>query len=157
MLLLGDQHCKTHKTFPFLEWIEHNFVAWKCKEYGVRKIQSVAENKNLYRLLSIKLGHSLPLYSCIFNTVVHKICRWLDSNRGPLLSVATALPREPRRGYLINKFLFHQFHCKSCSKLFLRKVQVLARIHIFLLTLEHLLTFTQCGQIWQKIATLAKF
>ena len=51
------------------------------------------------------MGHSRPLflYFRLFNTqlTVNKcsiyinFCRWLDSNRGPLVSEATALPTEP--------------------------------------------------------------
>ena len=38
------------------------------------------------------------LYSRLFNTVdgTYKFCRWLDSNRGPLVSEATALPTVPQ-------------------------------------------------------------
>ena len=51
-----------------------------------------------------KVGHSRPLFSLyfrLFNNVdskqyQYKICRWLDSNRRPLVSEATALPTEPQ-------------------------------------------------------------
>ena len=51
----------------------------------------------------LKMGHSRPLilYFRLFNTqlTITKcsiiFCRWLDSNRGPLVSEATALPTEP--------------------------------------------------------------
>ena len=41
------------------------------------------------------------LYFRLFNTVdskqmFNKFCRWLDSNRGPLVLEATALPTEPQ-------------------------------------------------------------
>ena len=51
------------------------------------------------------MGHSRPLffYFRFFNTIQLtenkcsiKICRRLDSNRGPMISEATALPTEPQ-------------------------------------------------------------
>ena len=43
---------------------------------------------------------SFFLYFRLYNTadskqMLNKFCRWLDSNRGPLVSEATALPTEP--------------------------------------------------------------
>ena len=53
--------------------------------------------------LKKKVGHSRPLfiYFRLFNTVDKnkcsiKFCRWLELNRGPLVSNATALPTEPQ-------------------------------------------------------------
>ena len=51
----------------------------------------------------LKMRHSRPLflYFRLFNVVNSKqmfyiiVCRWLDSNRGPLVSKATALPTVP--------------------------------------------------------------
>ena len=49
------------------------------------------------------MGHSRPLfiYFRLFNTVdnkqmLNKFCQWLESNRGPLVLKATALPTEPQ-------------------------------------------------------------
>ena len=52
----------------------------------------------------IKMGHSRPLflYFRLFNTVDSKqmfhikVCQWLDSNGGPLVSEATTLPTQPQ-------------------------------------------------------------
>ena len=47
------------------------------------------------------------VYFRLFNTVAStqmfhiKVCRWLDSNRGPLVSEATALPTEPQPNLII--------------------------------------------------------
>ena len=54
--------------------------------------------------LFLKMGHYRPLflYFRLFNTVDSKqmfhikACWWLDLNRGPLVSEATALPTEPQ-------------------------------------------------------------
>ena len=50
-----------------------------------------------------KMGHFRPLflYFRLFDTVdskqmFNKFCQWLDLNRGPLVSEATALPTEPQ-------------------------------------------------------------
>ena len=51
------------------------------------------------------------LYFHLFNTVDNKqmfyikVCRWLDSNRGPLVSDVTALPTEPQPLPKRSKFL----------------------------------------------------
>ena len=55
---------------------------------------------------SLKMGHSRPLflYFHLFNpqltgnkcSIYIIFCQWLDSNRGPLVSEATALPTEPQ-------------------------------------------------------------
>ena len=50
------------------------------------------------------MGHSRPLFFFIFvfsiqltvKIVQYQFCRWLDSNRGPLMLQATALPTEPQ-------------------------------------------------------------
>ena len=44
------------------------------------------------------MGHSLPLFIFVFliQLIVNKICWWLDSNRGSLVSEATALPTDPQ-------------------------------------------------------------
>ena len=51
----------------------------------------------------LKMGHFRPffLYLRLFNStdskqMFNKFCRWLDSNRGPLILEATALPTEPQ-------------------------------------------------------------
>ena len=62
-----------------------------------------------------KMGHSRPLfslflsfqYSCQYTNVQYKFCQWLDSNLGPLVLRATALPTEPQpRSYTDTPPLF---------------------------------------------------
>ena len=56
------------------------------------------------RTFFVKIGHSRPLflYFRLFYKQVNRknwfneICRWLDSNRGPMVSVVTALAIEPQ-------------------------------------------------------------
>ena len=62
----------------------------------------------------IFMGHSRPLfYFCLFNTADNKqmfslkVCQWLDSNCGPLVSEVTALPTEPQPqlgSYIVKEF-----------------------------------------------------
>ena len=79
----------------------------------------------LYYILLRKLGHSRPIYFSsflysLFITVDSKWnCRWLDSNRGSLMSEATALPTAPQPlpNYLLliifqtTNFIVHQVQC----------------------------------------------
>ena len=60
-----------------------------------------------------KMGHSRPLflYFCLFNfnvQLVHKVCRFWDSNHGSLVSEASALPTEPPPLPISNFYLFDQ-------------------------------------------------
>ena len=56
-----------------------------------------------WNCIFLKMGHSRPLfylflsfqYTVDSNQMFNKFCQWLDSNRGPLVSEATALPTEP--------------------------------------------------------------
>ena len=68
-------------------WLGSNIVNIYCK----------------YIFLFFKMGLSRPLFS-LFSSfqytvdskqMFNKLCRWLDSNRGPLVLKATALPTEP--------------------------------------------------------------
>ena len=65
----------------------------------------VLEELRLWNRIVFLIGHSTPvsLYFRLFNTVDSKQIRvrykslpWLDSNRGPLATEATALPTEPQ-------------------------------------------------------------
>ena len=60
-------------------------------------LQSKA-NFRLFRLFFLKVGHYFRLFNTVASTQMFhiKVCRWLDSNRGPLVSEATALPTEPQ-------------------------------------------------------------
>ena len=67
------------------------------------------------------MGHSRPLflYFRLFNTqltvnkcsILINFCRWLDSNRGPLVSEATALPTEPQPLLLCLCLINNWFSC----------------------------------------------
>ena len=74
------------------------------------------------------MGHSRPLFSLFsfFQYTVdskqmfNKFCRWLDSNRGPLVSKATALPTEPQPLPRCPKFYF----ARGKQLFFILKVQL---------------------------------
>ena len=77
-----------------------------------------------------KVGHSRPLfiYFRLFNTVdnkqmLNKFCRWLESNRGPLVSKAASLPTEPQplpnTTYLLCRYNF-SYAQKNADALFVK-------------------------------------
>ena len=60
-----------------------------------------------------KMGHSQSLFwfsSFPIHLTVCKVCRRLDSNRGPLVSEATTLPTEPQPLPLKVSFLLNERH-----------------------------------------------
>ena len=66
-----------------------------------RRLLFKSINRNNYNWLLLKnwaFSGLFFLYFRLFNTVdsTYKFCRWLDSNRGPLVSEATALPTAPQ-------------------------------------------------------------
>ena len=79
---------------------------WRVKYPRAGKADAVTtpnEPSTLMKKFFLKVGHSRPLfiYFRLFITVdnkqmLNKFCGWLESNRGPLVSKATALPTEPQ-------------------------------------------------------------
>ena len=76
--------------------------SWCCRR--TRRVSRPCPHPSENFDFVLKVGHSRSLfvYFRLFNTVAStqmfhiKVCRWLDSNRGPLVSEATALPTEPQ-------------------------------------------------------------
>ena len=56
----------------------------------------------------------LTVYNC--SILINFICRWLDSNHGPLVLEAPALPTEPQPlPFQCNFYSTHfRLHCKAC-------------------------------------------
>ena len=79
---------------------------WTCLSKQTFSVQRHFSKISILRMLKvflfIKMGHSRPLFVFLFslqstvNSVQYKFCRWLDSNCGPLVLEATALPTEPQ-------------------------------------------------------------
>ena len=85
-------------------------LRWDCERITLKRLNIAKQflikiHRVKYLYFFLKMGHSRPLflYFRLFNTqltvykslVLLNFCRWLDLNRGPLVSEVTALPTEP--------------------------------------------------------------
>ena len=103
-LFLSSSSCSQILGFSFT----HTHTRWQTVPRFSRPrhfTQTLLSSKTLCLFLFLhKMGHSRPLFffSFVFsiqltvNNVQFKICRWLYSNRGPLVLETTALPTEPQ-------------------------------------------------------------
>ena len=73
------------------------YLGYTCKINCCPDLSKVAQS-------FLKMGQTRPLFSLFLSfqytvdskQMFNKFCRWLDSNRGPLVSEATTLPTEPQ-------------------------------------------------------------
>ena len=82
---------------------QSNFIATDHLHTGCTKVGRLDRLNCRWWFFFKKVGHSRPLLfifvfsiQLIINKCSIKFCQWLESNRGPLVSKATALPTEPQ-------------------------------------------------------------
>ena len=104
-LNLKDNHQRDIFSSPPLRNYDDFFIFMFCPNGRFHKKLKLGRNNSNFFVKKMGNPRPLFLYFRLFNTqlTVNKcsiyiyiiFCRWLDSNRGPLVSEATALPTEP--------------------------------------------------------------
>ena len=108
------------------------FIRFYDEVERVQWLQSTSEHMVFFKNGLFPASFSFLFSSFQYNTIhltvnnncSTKICRCLDSNRGPLVSEATALPTEPQPLPKFEKCLSRCFGWKVCI-VFLRRVEEL--------------------------------
>ena len=99
---------------------------------------------------TVFLNQPAPASFSLFSSFQYKVCRWLDSNRGPLVSEATAMLSEPQPQTLPKVYLF-LFQIVFFSLSFILPFS-LCRQSNFVLCLRHIFSFQSMSFYLSRLA-----